>query len=184
MEILMAATQTDAIALLKADHRKVEDLFAKLEAANEPDKKQYLAEQICTELTMHTILEEEILYPACRGEVQDGLVDEAYVEHDGAKALMAELEATSPEGGFYYAKVKVLSEQIEHHVREEEMEPNGLLFQAREAELDMDGLGARMLARKEELMAQFEVGGLPSPETRTFTGHHLEKGSPVDGVTG
>jgi hypothetical protein len=85
MEILMAAAQPDAIALLKADHRKVEDLFAKFEAARERDNKKRLAKQICTELTVHTILGEEIFYPACNGKIEDDLVREAYVEHDGPR---------------------------------------------------------------------------------------------------
>ena len=170
----------DAIALLKADHRKVEDLFAKFEAAREADKKQRLEKQICTELTVHTILEEEIFYPACKGEIEDDLVSEGYVEHDGANVLIAELEAGSPDQKFYDAKVKVLSEQIEHHVHEEEKRSEGIFAQARAARLDMDALGARVLARKQELMAQFEADGLPAPETRTFIGHDLEKRAPVE----
>jgi hemerythrin superfamily protein len=179
MEISMADAH-DAIALLKVDHRKVEDLFAKFEAAREADKKQRLAKQICTELTVHTILEEEIFYPACEGEIEDGLVSEGYVEHDAAKVLIAELEAGSPDQEFYDAKVKVLSEQIEHHVHEEEKRSEGIFAQARAAGLDMDALGARMLSRKQELMAQIEADGLPSPETRTFTGHDLEMSLPLD----
>jgi hypothetical protein len=171
----MADTQPDAIALLKADHRKVEDLFAKFETAREADTKKRLAKQICTELTVHTILEEEIFYPACKGEIEDDLISEAYVEHDGAKVLIAELEAGSPAEEFYDAKVKVLSEQIEHHVHEEEKRSEGMFSQARAVGVDMDDLGARMLARKQQLMAQFDTDGLPSPETRTFTGHDLEK---------
>src|ERR1700730_1587347 len=93
MEILMATAQPDAIALLKADHRKVEDLFAKFEAAGAADKKRLLAQQICTELTVHTTIEEEIFYPACRGRIEDDVLNEAYVEHDGAKVLIAEIEA-------------------------------------------------------------------------------------------
>jgi hypothetical protein len=108
------------------------------------------------------------------------LLTEGYVEHDGAKVLIAELEAGSADQEFYDAKVKVLSEQIEHHVHEEEKRSEGIFAQARTAGLDMDALGDRMLARKQELMAQFEAGGLPSPETRTFTGHDLEKSAPVD----
>jgi hypothetical protein len=107
----MADALHDAIALLKADHRKVEDLFARFEAAGEADKKKHLARQICTELTVHTILEEEIFYPACKGKIEDDLVNEAYVEHDGAKVLIAEIEAGGPDQEFYDAKVKVLSEQ-------------------------------------------------------------------------
>src|SRR6202048_1594250 len=83
MEILMADAQPDAIALLKADHRKVEDLFSKFEAAGEADKKKCLASQICTELTVHTILEEEIFYPACKGKMEDDLGREAHVYHEG-----------------------------------------------------------------------------------------------------
>jgi hemerythrin superfamily protein len=178
MEILMADA-LDAIALLKADHRKVEDLFAEFEAARKPDK-QRLAKEICTELTVHSTIEEEIFYPACRGKVEDDLLSEGYVEHDGAKVLIAELEGSSPDEEFYDAKVKVLSEQIEHHVHEEEKRSEGIFAQARAAGLDMGDLGARMLARKQELMEQFEAGGLPSPETRTFTGHDLEKRAPVE----
>ena len=97
----MADAQPDAIALLKADHRKVEDLFARFEAAGQADKKKHLARQICTELTVHTILEEEIFYPACKGKIEDDLVREAYVEHDGAKVLIAEIEAGGPDQEFY-----------------------------------------------------------------------------------
>ena len=175
----MADARPDAIAFLKADHRKVEDLFAKFEVARNADTKKRLAKQICTELTVHTILEEEIFYPACKGKIEDDLISEAYVEHDGAKVLIAELEVGSPTEEFYDAKVKVLSEQIEHHVHEEEKRTEGMFSQARAAGLDMDALGARMLARKRELMARFEADGLPSPETRTFTGHDLEMSAPV-----
>src|ERR1700741_770659 len=176
----MTTARYDAVGLLKADHRKVEDLFARFEAAKEIGMKQRLAKQICSELTVHAIIEEEIFYPACKGKIDDDLVNEAYVEHDGAKVLIAELEAGSPKEEFYDAKVKVLSEQIEHHVHEEEMRSEGIFSQARAAGLDMDDLGARMLARKQELMAQFGADGLPSPETRTFTGHDIEKGAPVE----
>jgi hypothetical protein len=180
MEISVADAQPDAIALLKADHRKVEDLFARFEAAREADTKKRLAKQICTELTVHTLLEEEIFYPACKGEIEDGLISQSYVEHDTAKVLIAELEAGSPAEEFYDAKVKVLSEQIEHHVHEEEKRSKGMFSQARATGLDMDALGARMLARKQQLMAQFEADGLPPPETRTFTRHDLEKSAPAE----
>jgi|HubBroStandDraft_1064217.scaffolds.fasta_scaffold107261_2 hypothetical protein len=177
----MAHPQPDAIALLKADHRKVEDLFAKFEAAKGAVQKQALVKQICTELTVHTVIEEEIFYPACRGQTDDDLLNEAYVEHDGAKVLIAELEASQPDEEFYDAKVKVLSEQIEHHVHEEEMRSEGMFAQARAAGLDMDDLGARMAARKQTVLQEIKAGGLPSPETRTFVGHHLEQGAPLDG---
>src|SRR5712671_7911068 len=180
MEILMADAQPDAIALLKADHRKVEDLFAKFETAREAHTKKRLAKQICTELTVHTILEEEIFYPACKGEIEDDLISEAYVEHDGAKVLIAELEAGSPAEEFYDAKVKVLSEQIEHHVHEEEKRSEGIFSQAQTASIDMDELGDRLMARKEAIFAEYKRSGIPAPETRTFIGHTLEQGELVD----
>ena len=126
------------------------------------------------------MIEEEIFYPACRGKVEDDLLNEGYVEHDGSKVLIAELLASAPNEEFYDAKVKVLSEQIEHHVHEEEKRSEGIFSQARAAGLDMDELGDRMNARKEHILAEYETGGIPAPETRTFTGHALEEGEPVD----
>src|ERR1041385_7543407 len=101
-----AQADMDAVALLKADHRKVEELFTKFESAKSASVKQGLVEQICTELTVHTVIEEEIFYPACTGQIEDeDLVQEAYVEHDGAKVLIAELMNSKPDDEFYDAKV-------------------------------------------------------------------------------
>jgi hypothetical protein len=172
-------THPDAIALLKADHRKVEDLFARFESTKGADRKKALADQICTELTVHAMIEEEIFYPACKDKVEEDLLDESYVEHDGAKVLIAEIEAGGPDDAFYDAKVTVLSEMIKHHVKEEEKRSEGLFAQARKAGLDVDDLGVRMQARKKELMAEFKASGLPSPETRSFMGHELRQGAPV-----
>ena len=144
----------DAIALLKADHRKVEELFEKYEKPPRAPRKKALAKQICTELSVHTTIEEEIFYPACNGEVEDDKLDEAYVEHDGAKVLIAEL-GSEPGDEFYDAKVKVLSEEIKHHVKEEEKRGEGLFAEAREAGLD-SRRWASARARKEELLAQFK----------------------------
>jgi hemerythrin superfamily protein len=105
----MPALQRDAIALLKADHRKVAALFAKFEKARSSAVKRRLAKQICTELVTHTIIEEEIFYPACKGKIESDLLSESYVEHDGAKVLIAEIQAGDPRHGFFDAKVKVLS---------------------------------------------------------------------------
>jgi len=168
-----AATPPDAIALLKADHRKVEDLFAKFEAAKGDGKKKALAEQICLELTVHAKIEEDIFYPACEGAVEEDLLNEAYVEHDGAKVLIAEIEAGGPDEKFYDAKVKVLSEMIEHHVEEEEKRVEGMFAQARKAGLDMDDLGQRMADEKDRLVAAYQAEGLPKPETSTFEGTRL-----------
>src|SRR6478752_8177068 len=158
------ADKQDAVALLKADHRTVEDLFAKFEKASGDGRKQALAEEICKELTIHTALEEEIFYPACEGKVEEDLLKEAYVEHDGAKVLVAEIEGGGPDDEYYDAKVKVLSEQIEHHVEEEEKRMEGLFAQAKKAGLDMDALGEEMAARKAELTEQFKLGGIPEPK--------------------
>jgi len=177
---MAAAEQPDAIAMLKADHRKVEGLFEKFESAKGKSEKETLAKQICTELTVHTILEEEIFYPACKGKTEDALLAESYVEHDGAKVMIAQIEAGGADEEFYDAKVKVLSEEIEHHVGEEEKPAEGLFAQARKAGLDMDALGRQMAARKEELLAQIKSGGLPAPETRTFVNSDVEQGEPVD----
>ena len=117
---MVARKPDDAIALLKADHRKVEDLFAKAQKARDSSRKQALVTQICTELTVHTMLEEEIFYPASTGQAEDDVIDEAYVEHDGAKVLISELLNSDPSNEFYDAKIKVLSEDIKHHVKEEE----------------------------------------------------------------
>ena len=169
----------DAVALLKADHRKVEDLFAKFEAAKGDGKKKALAEQICMELTIHAKIEEDIFYPACEGKVEEDLLKEAYVEHDGAKVLIAEIEAGGPDDEFYDAKVKVLSEQIEHHVKEEEQRVEGMFAQAKKAGLDMDALGEQMAAEKEELMANYKAGGTPTPKTSTLTSTTI--GQPAHG---
>jgi hemerythrin superfamily protein len=158
----------DAIALLKADHRKVEDLFAAFENASGNRRKQKLAEQICLELSVHAAIEEEIFYPACEGKVDEDLLEEAYVEHDGAKLLIAEIEAGGPSDDFYDAKVTVLKEQIEHHVEEEEKRMEGLFSQARKAGIDMEALGGDLAARKQELLAQIEANGLPKPELTTM----------------
>ena len=150
--------EMDAIALLKADHRRVEDIFAAFEKATSPAKKQKLAEQACLELKVHTVIEEEIFYPACKGKIEDDLLKEAYVEHDGAKLLINEIEAGSAEDEFYDAKVKVLSEEIEHHVEEEEKRSEGMFAQARAAGLDMDLLADQMRARRMTAIEEFQAG--------------------------
>lgn len=170
----------DAIALLKADHRKVEELFEKFESAKGADRKKALAMEICTELSVHATIEEEIFYPACKGEVDGGLLSEAYVEHDGAKVMIAELVAGSPEDEFYDAKMSVLAEEIKHHVKEEEKPGEGVFAQARKGGLDMATLGDRLEARKAELLAKIKAEGLPPPTTRSFTGHKLLQGQTVE----
>jgi hypothetical protein len=153
---------TDAIALLKADHRKVEELFEKFETARSDDQKRSLAEQVCLELKIHTQLEEEIFYPAFRDKIEKDMLDEAQVEHDGAKVLINDIVTGGPEADdFYDAKVKVLSEEVKHHVREEEMPSEGMFAQCRSADVDLVALRDQMMTRKDELLAQSKGGGLP-----------------------
>jgi hemerythrin superfamily protein len=164
----------DAIALLKADHKAVDALFKSYE--NSRGRKAEIAQKICLELIIHTMIEEEIFYPACKEAVEEDKLDEAYVEHDGAKMLIAEIESGSPEDAFYDAKVKVLSEEIKHHVKEEE-QPGGIFSQARASDMDLKALGARLQARKDELMKQMKGQKLPMPVTLTMTGAKTQQGS-------
>ena len=147
----------DAIKLLTADHKEVRALFKEYDKLVEADagdeEKQTLAEEICMMLTVHATAEEELFYPAARealGEDED-LIDEADVEHASAKDLIAQIQESSPAEELYDAKVKVLGEYIEHHVKEEEGE---IFPKAKKGGLDMAALGAEIAMRKEELMAE------------------------------
>lgn len=160
-------TDTDATHILANDHRKVESLFAKFEKASGASQKADIAGQICDELKIHTVIEEEIFYPALEGKIDEDLLKEAYVEHDGAKLLVNEIAEGSPDEDFYDAKVKVLKEQIEHHVKEEEKQHENMFQQARDANVDLEELGERMLAKKEELLALAPSDGLPPAQMHT-----------------
>lgn len=166
----MAGNQApqDGLQLLANDHRTVEALFEIFEAAKGVSVKEQLVRKICTELKVHAQIEEEIYYPAIRGKVEDADLDEAYVEHDSAKLLINELEASEPDESFYDAKVKVLSELIEHHVKEEEKQRDNLFQQTRAAEIDLVALGAQLQARKDELLTKAEGEGLPPAEAATL----------------
>jgi hypothetical protein len=142
-----------AVRLLKQDHREVEGWFDEYEQLEDDADKLALFNQIALALKVHTTIEEEIFYPEERGDVEEDMLDEAYVEHDGAKKLIAEIEAMKPGDEFYDAKVKVLGEYIKHHVKEEE-QPGGIFAQAKKGDEDLDAMGERLKARKEELMAE------------------------------
>ena len=166
----MAETgKQDAIALLKKDHDEVQELFEQFSNASGDGRKEKLARQICRELTVHAQIEEEIFYPACEGKVEEDLLKEGYVEHDAAKVLIAEIEAGGPGDEFYDAKVEVLGEEIDHHIKEEEKRMEGLFAQAKKAGLDMDALGEQLASRKAELLQQTETGALPTPELKTLS---------------
>ena len=164
----MAETKPDAIALLKKDHDEVQELFEQFNKASGEGRKEKLARKICRELTIHAMIEEDIFYPACDGKVDEDLLKEGYVEHDAAKLMIAEIEAGEPSDEFYDAKMKVLCEEIDHHIQEEEKRMEGLFAQAKKAGLDMDALGEQLAQRKAELMAQTESGSLPKPELTTM----------------
>lgn len=143
---------TDAIALLKGDHRQVEGWFEEFESARSDFRKKTLASQICKALKVHTTIEEEIFYPAFLDATEEkDIHHEAEVEHSGAKKLIAELEDSRPEDEYFDAKVTVLSEMIKHHVKEEEQR-DGMFAKARQSDMDLKALGASLAARKAELM--------------------------------
>ena len=142
----------DAIALLKADHEAVNQLFAEYEKTRSVSTKKSLVAEICNALSVHAQIEEEIFYPAVKTALKDKLlVPEATVEHTTVKELIAQLQGVEPDGEMYDAKVKVLSEYVKHHVKEEQ---NEMFPKAKASSLDMADLGARMAARKDTLLAQ------------------------------
>ncbi len=163
----------DAITLLKADHRQVEDWFGQFEKARDPDRKQELATNICEALKVHTTIEEEIFYPAfLEATDETDIHHEAEVEHNGAKKLIAEIEESSPDDEYFDAKVKVLSEMIKHHVKEEE-KSGGMFAAARDSDMDLEALGEKLAALKAEL----EDGAVDDDETPTPRGQK-ERGQP------
>jgi hemerythrin superfamily protein len=143
----------DAIGLLKADHRQVEQWFEAFEKTKSAAKKQDLAARICKALTVHTKIEEEIFYPAFLQATEDkDMHHEAEIEHAGAKNLIAQIAQSGPDDDYYDSKVKVLSEMIKHHVKEEEQR-GGMFAEAKQSDMDLATLGAQLAARKKELMA-------------------------------
>lgn len=150
------ASGNDAISMLKADHKQVKSLFKQFEILKQQGdsvvEKALLVQQICDELRVHAQLEEEIFYPEVRAAIDaDDLMDEADVEHAGAKDLIEQLDAMRPADDHYDAKVTVLCEQIDHHVKEEE----GKMFpKVKKAKIDTVSLGAEMAQRKQELKEQ------------------------------
>jgi hemerythrin superfamily protein len=162
-------THQDAIAALTADHRKVKGLFKEFEQAKEEGGRQSathkseLVAQICNELKIHAEIEEEIFYPAVRKQIDDtDLMDEALVEHAGAKDLIAQLEGMDPDDDLYDAKVTVLGEQVAHHVKEEEAE---MFPQAKKAKVDTARLGAQMEKRRSELKAKLGMSDADDGES-------------------
>jgi hemerythrin superfamily protein len=150
-----SAKAQDAIKLLKADHDEVEELFAQYEKQKKKNgAKADLIDKICTALTVHALIEEEIFYPAAREALEDDnveLVDEAEVEHSSIKSLVEQLETMNPDDELCDAKVKVLSEYVKHHVKEEEGE---LFPKLKKTDIDLVELGMELSDRKNALMAE------------------------------
>jgi hypothetical protein len=164
----VASESKDAIALLRQDHREVKKLFKDFGGANGEGRRQKLAHKICLELSVHAEIEETIFYPACEGTVDEDELKEGYVEHDAAKLMIAEIEAREDgDDDFFDTKVKVLQEEIEHHIEEEEG-PGGIFSQARKGKLDLDALGDQLAKRKKELTERYESEGLPQPKLKTM----------------
>lgn len=154
----------DALQMLADDHRTVEALFEKYDNARGEAAQQKIVQQICQELTIHAMVEEQVFYPAIREAVDDDMMDEAQVEHDSAKMLILSLQQGTPSDAYYDAKVSVLKEQVEHHVYEEERQRGSIFAQVRKAEIDLVALGAQMAKLKQQLLAQAKAEGLPRPE--------------------
>lgn len=154
----------DALQMLADDHRTVEALFEKCDNARGEAAQQKIVQQICQELTIHAMVEEQVFYPAIREAVDDDMMDEAQVEHDSAKMLILSLQQGTPSDAYYDAKVSVLKEQVEHHVYEEERQRGSIFAQVRKAEIDLVALGGQMAELKQRLLAQAKAEGLPRPE--------------------
>ena len=152
----VARRPKDAVALLRADHAKVEDLFGQFEKARDDKRKLTLARTICAELKIHTTIEEEIFYPAVREALpkEEDLLDEATVEHASAKELIAQIEAGTPGDELWEAKVIVLSEYVKHHVKEEQTE---MFPKVKKKKLDLVALGEQLQQRKDQLSTELEV---------------------------
>jgi hemerythrin superfamily protein len=149
------APAQDAVSLLSADHAEVKQLFEtfrQLVDENADDEQRgELARRICTMLTVHAEIEEEIFYPSMRENIDDELIlDEAEVEHESAKDLIEQIEAMDPGDALFDARVIVLGEYVDHHVQEEE---NEIFPQAEKSGIDLDELGADLASRRRELMA-------------------------------
>ena len=153
---VLGSDTEDAVSLLTADHEKVKGLFKQFEETKDLTdqrslkKRQRIVAEACRELTIHTTVEDEIFYPAVRAAIEDDdLMNEAKVEHDGAKVLIGQLEKMNAKDEMFGAKFTVLAEYVTHHIKEEHAE---MFPKARKSDLDLAALGEQMLARKRELM--------------------------------
>jgi hypothetical protein len=149
----MFLRDSKAIALLKKDHRAVDKLFAQYEGAKSAQERVDIVQQICQSLMLHAHIEEKLFYPALRGKVKQSLLDEAFVEHDMLKDLMAKIDGHGPDDARFDAQVNVLREYVHHHVREEERE---IMPAAESSNVDLDELGERLALLKMRLEQRLE----------------------------
>jgi hemerythrin superfamily protein len=172
------STTNDAISLLKADHRQVEQWFDQFESTRSDSRKQELARRICQALEVHTQIEHEIFYPAfLEATDEEDIHHEAEVEHNAAKKLIAEIKASGPDDDYYDAKVTVLSEMIKHHVNEEEKR-DGMFAKARQSDMDLQGLGEQLASRKAQLMSESDQSDdEPVRGSRSSAAGRAEEGS-------
>jgi|SRR5207249_1047064 len=168
----------DALELLKKDHETVEDLFDQFEDAKESENDEEmasLAASICSALTVHAQIEEELFYPAIRKLPEaDDMVDEAAVEHQSIKDLVTQIEAMRPGDDLFEAKIKVLSEYVKHHVKEEEGE---IFPEAKDSDVDLEALGKKLAARKAELAGEPGTEPPPARKSSTATKRHARASS-------
>jgi len=150
------AASSDAIALLKADHREVEELFEQFASTGSDSRKQDLARKVCQALKVHTQIEAEIFYPSfLQATDEEDIHHEAEIEHQGATRLIEDVEASGPDDEYFDAKVKVLSEMIKHHVNEEEKR-DGMFAKARQSDMNLEEIGERLASRKAEIMSEMQ----------------------------
>lgn len=169
---LTAKDSKNAIDLLKADHKKVKELFEQFEETDDRKVKTQIVKKALEELSIHATLEEELFYPAIRAEIGDDdedMMDEADEEHHVAKVLIAELEEMKDSESHYDAKFTVLAENVRHHIKEEEGE---MFPKAKDTDIDFDALGEEMLSRKGELMRE----GVPQPAEASMVGKNGNRG--------
>jgi len=160
----------NAIELLKADHREVDQLFDQFQGAKGRQQRKKLVRQIATALNAHTIIEEEIFYPACsKHGIEEDDLDEAQVEHDTIKLLVRELMEGSLDDDYYDAKMTVLSDYVKHHVGEEEEPQKGIFARVEKTDLDLEELGRELEDRKDQLMEHAERLTERPPRIRSLT---------------
>lgn len=149
MQTASKSSHHNAITLLEADHKVVSALFKKYEKATQVSEKKALVSEICKELTIHAQVEEEIFYPQVKEALKDSeLIPEARVEHSTLKDLIAQVENVEPDGEDFDAKIKVMSEYVQHHVKEEEDE---MFPKAKKTKLDLEKIGVEIIDRKSQL---------------------------------